>query len=431
MKRTLFGLYNYNYDNRHHRYYDENNYSWFFKLLSIPIYKENDNRLHLEDVYMHFYDRLAISDIWNSDNHDNLIFDFYKSNMETLITKDRRKEGDVPDKIRFWNYSYGMLGNPQEYRYVNTLCGDICKCIDGCIKELEKKGTLKECYISPFNLLIQNLNNHEDPISIQSSILAELIFGKKNINNSSVDAISESNPQSIKKSKIFTESLILCLLFGTIDADGNWEYLQKYIKRRIWGEDTIDFTIIQENRTMFDSRKCGYGVIDSKCKGRYILNSPGGAGKSYALEYLGAYVNGAEYVNLNEKTLKDKYKLDRKNKSHPQSHIKDIESKFIFLDSLNEIMNNQALYDYICDDINDLPSDKTIIVASRYGTEVHCTLRGFEECSLVVDIDKDKADKLVDYLSFKNGLENLLEYPLFYKLAASIYNNDKNNREIE
>lgn len=428
MKRTLAGLYNYNYDSRHQQYFDNNNnYAWLFDILFPD--GQDINRFHQDELYGAFRHLFVKSDKWFTKIKNHPLFDFDKSNIETLISGDRMKKGEVEDKIRFWNNSYGLLGEPENNNIINAICQDINSGISDYIARLDRELSVKENFLCPINNLLRSIhdNKEEDPISLQSYKLGSFIFGEDDICMELEDKFSRDKLRNdIFNARVFTESLILCLLFGSIDAEGNWDFIKKYVRRRRLGEDTIDFTVKCDKGTIFDSKN--QKVRELERKGRYLMSGSGGAGKSYALTYMSLFTKNAIYVNLNEQSFKEKYYDDIRN-NRRYNHLKDFSCETIFIDSLNEIMYNRELYVYICKDINEL-EQKTIIVASRYDNEGHELLNEFDSCTLNVAIDSSKKEKLSDALSLYKDLKSLLDYPLFYKLAVSM-NNEKDKKEGE
>ena len=174
--RSLDGLYIYKGKNGETK--GKYIYDWLFHMIS-PDGKADDTKYNQDELYYNFQSTFVKSDDWYFNIKGHPLFNFTKTNIEGLVSERDRKEGDVDDKIRFWNISYGLLGKSESYKIVNSICHDVCSKIDEYISDLEKKGELKKCFLIPIYYLLKDVkmsDARQDLISDQSYRLADLII---------------------------------------------------------------------------------------------------------------------------------------------------------------------------------------------------------------------------------------------------------------
>ena len=469
--RTLFRLYKYNNDLK-----NGNNYLWLVKLINDLLFLDKENAENqMEKEYSNYishikrsedlvkiekqYDNFKYKIEGYDYNHtDGKIFTYsqyelyfafkcvffhnkawdsvFNPYIYSIENCSRPLDGSPVNKIRFWNNSYGMLGESASERTVNIIVQDIRDTIDEYVKRLQNMNSLINDFLIPIDSMLYEIRKEDtnrDHISKQSYEIAtyiykdDSVFGDAKRFNDKYKIDSE-----ILNAKVFTESLIICLLFGTIEAGQNRDYIKKYVNKRIKKAETINFLIKSADAILFDLRNFqnNSDSLSVNIRGKFLLTSPGGTGKSYALEYISMLLKDSIYVNLNSNDILELYSDDKDGNGERENHLEKFSEKIIFFDSLNEVMmSDRNAYIYICEDINRL-EDKNIIVASRFNKATHSILSDrFKACSLAVDVDAGKADRYADRLKLKSNLRNIMTYPLFFKMGELLFDLDVSGKK--
>ena len=306
-KKSLYGLFTYKPESK----YENNNYKWFFKLIAEMLCSEDIKFKKMRQEYDKFlwymehekkyrndekkkyvletaqrrmekfrkdllenltYDRdsintfqqqelyLAFKSVFASRKGWDELFHFYITNIEG---KPNDKHSDSDRGIRFWNNSYGALCKQEISDAVNAIIEDIKDTINRYIDILHGKNALINCFLFPLeNMLkdIENLKNNQskkmDAVSAQSHEIAKLIYPREYAFGSEKRFVDKRLTEiSTLYASVFTEALVLCLLFGGIDAFGNHQFIDNYVENRLGSAETIDFEISGENGIIFSLNK--------------------------------------------------------------------------------------------------------------------------------------------------------------------------------